>query len=104
MFKAMILLKRREDNSIQDFRSWWIGEHAPLARQLPGVRRICFNVVESEEALYDGVSELWLIPKKILKPPTRLKSARGLLLTRWRMSVEGTGCLSRKTSWNLMHE
>ena len=59
MFKAMILLKRREDNSLQDFRSWWIGEHAPLARQLPGVRRICFNVVESEEALYDGVSELW---------------------------------------------
>ena len=56
MFKAMILLKRREDISIQDFRSWWIGEHAPLARQLPGVRRICFNVVESEEALYDGVS------------------------------------------------
>ena len=61
MFKAMILLKRREDNSIQDFRSWWIGEHAPLARQLPGVRRICFNVVESEDALYDGISELSLL-------------------------------------------
>ena len=64
MFKAMILLKRREDNSIQDFRNWWIGEHAPLARQLPGVRRICFNVVESEESLYDGVSELWFDSQK----------------------------------------
>jgi len=64
MFKAVILLKRREDSSVQEFRSWWIGEHAPLARQLPGVKRICFNVVESEEALYDGISELWFETEK----------------------------------------
>ena len=59
MFKAIILLKRREDSSVQDFRNWWIGEHAPLARQLPEVKRICFNVVESEDAPYDGIAELW---------------------------------------------
>ena len=64
MFKAVILLKRREDSSVQEFRSWWIGEHAPLALQLPGVKRICFNVVESEEAPYDGISELWFETEK----------------------------------------
>ena len=64
MFKAVILLKRREDSSVQDFRNWWIGEHAPLARQLPRVKRICFNVVESEDAVYDGISELWFETKE----------------------------------------
>ena len=37
---------------------WWLEEHAPLARRLPGLRRLVFNVVEGD-APYDGVSELW---------------------------------------------
>lgn len=44
--------------SADDFRRWWIDEHAPLAAQLPGVRRVTFNVVE-EATEVDGVSELW---------------------------------------------
>ena len=48
MFKAMILLKRKEEYSQREFRNWWLGEHAQLAIQLPG-----------EEAMYDGVAELW---------------------------------------------
>jgi uncharacterized protein (TIGR02118 family) len=59
MFKAIILLTRGEGTSRGEFRSWWLEQHAPLARQLPGLRRLVFNVVESDEAPYDGVSELW---------------------------------------------
>jgi uncharacterized protein (TIGR02118 family) len=59
MFKAIILLTRAEGTSREEFRSWWLERHAPLARQLPGLRRLVFNVVESDEAPYDGVSELW---------------------------------------------
>ena len=60
MFKAMIMLTRREDMSHEDFKSWWIGEHQPLARQLPGVQKIRFNVVEQDEtAPCDGIAELW---------------------------------------------
>ncbi len=59
MFKAIILLTRREDASHEDFRSWWLERHAPLARQLPGLRRLVFNLVENEDATCDGVSELW---------------------------------------------
>ena len=59
MFKAIILLKRHENTSTQKFRNWWIGEHAALARQLPRLKRLCFNLVESENAFYDGISELW---------------------------------------------
>lgn len=60
MFKVMILLTRRADMSLEDFRSWWVDEHAPMARQLPGVRRIVFNLVDpGAEVEFDGVTELW---------------------------------------------
>jgi len=58
MFKAVILLARRDDMSADDFSSWWLDEHAPLAAQLPGVRRIVFNLVADADDV-DGVSELW---------------------------------------------
>lgn len=57
-FKAIILLARRDDMTAADFRHWWLEEHAPLAAQLPGVRRITFNLVEDATDV-DGVSELW---------------------------------------------
>ncbi len=61
MFKAMILLTRREDMTPEDFRRWWLDEHRPLASQLPGLRRIVVNIVEGgrEESGIDGISELW---------------------------------------------
>ena len=59
MFKAIILLTRAEGSSREEFRSWWLERHAPLARRLPGLRRLVFNVVENEDASCDGVSELW---------------------------------------------
>ena len=59
MFKGMILLKRKEEYSQREFRNWWLGEHAQLAIQLPGLLKLCFNPVENEESIYDGVAELW---------------------------------------------
>ncbi len=56
--KVMVGLVRREDMSREDFRRWWIDEHAPLARTLPGVRRIRFNVLD-DDAPFDGIAELW---------------------------------------------
>ena len=59
MFKAIILLARPEGTSREAFRRWWLDEHAPLARELPGLRRLVFNVVDGDDGAYDGVSELW---------------------------------------------
>jgi uncharacterized protein (TIGR02118 family) len=56
--KAIILLARRDGDTPDDFRCWWLEEHAPLARRLPGLRKLVFNVVEGDQP-YDGVSELW---------------------------------------------
>jgi uncharacterized protein (TIGR02118 family) len=61
-FKAVILLRRRDDMTPAEFRHWWLEEHAPRAAQLPGVRKIVFNAVLAERAddgEVDGVSELW---------------------------------------------
>tara|TARA_B100000945_G_C20392945_1_gene603283 strand:+ start:1498 stop:1797 length:300 start_codon:yes stop_codon:yes gene_type:complete len=59
MFKVMILLTRKEDLSRSEFKNWWLNEHSILASQLPGLKKACFNLVENEDAPYDGVSELW---------------------------------------------
>ena len=56
--KVMIGLVRRDDMSHEEFAHWWTQEHAPLARTLPGVRRIRFNLLE-EGAPFDGIAELW---------------------------------------------
>lgn len=56
--KAIILLTRSTDMSRAEFEHWWLEQHAPMARQLPGVERIVFNLV-SEGDGPDGVTELW---------------------------------------------
>jgi len=56
--KAIILLSRRDDMTHEEFLSWWFDEHAPLAAQLPNVRRIVFNATHEHDDI-DGVSELW---------------------------------------------
>ena len=60
MFKAIILLKRRDDSTLEEFARWWLVEHAPLAKGLPGVRGATFNLVAGDgSGAFDGVSELW---------------------------------------------
>jgi len=59
-FKAIIMLTRRADMTHEEFVQWWLEEHAPLARQLPGVRAITFNAVDQDgEPPCDGITELW---------------------------------------------
>lgn len=61
MFKAMILLTRREDVTHDEFVDWWLTEHVPLASSLPHLRKVVLNVVDvgAEETGVDGISELW---------------------------------------------
>jgi len=60
MFKAMILLKRRNDLSAAQFADWWLNQHAPLARTLPGLREARFNRLKDEDnPNADGIAELW---------------------------------------------
>jgi uncharacterized protein (TIGR02118 family) len=63
MFKAIILLKRGENMSHDEFEQWWLVDHSGKAAQLPGVRKIVFNLADDGSA-YDGVSELWFDSKE----------------------------------------
>ncbi len=61
MFKAMIMLTRREDMSHAEFAQWWLHEHNSIAAALPKIRKVVFNEVTDgfDEAGIDGVAELW---------------------------------------------
>ena len=59
MFKAMIMLTRPPDQTRESFAQWWTVDHAPLARQLPGLRRAVFNLATNEDSNVDGIAELW---------------------------------------------
>jgi uncharacterized protein (TIGR02118 family) len=59
VFKAIILLTRRDGATHEEFAAWWLGEHAPLAQRLPGLRGLRFNLVDAPDAGIDGITELW---------------------------------------------
>lgn len=65
MMKVMVGLVRRDDMTRDEFLRWWLEEHAPLARTLPGVQRIRFNVMD-EDAPFDGIAELWFASREAM--------------------------------------
>lgn len=62
MIKRISLVRRRAGMSREQFLAHWMGPHADIVRQLPGVRGLRFGIVERwtpEEAAWDGVGEVW---------------------------------------------
>lgn len=62
MIKRVSLVRRQEQLTREEFLAHWMGPHADIVRQLPGVRGLRFGVVQSwspAEAAWDGVGEVW---------------------------------------------
>lgn len=61
MLKVISLLKRKEDMSFEEFRTWALEEHPPLGKKLPGIRKYRMSVVleDNPELPCDAVSEFW---------------------------------------------
>jgi uncharacterized protein (TIGR02118 family) len=56
----MIILKRKEEISFDEFKSHWLEKHSKLVRQLPGIRKAVFNLESADgSGDIDAVSELW---------------------------------------------
>jgi len=58
----MILLKKKEDMTDEEFAKYLLHAHAPLVRKLPGTRKYVINIVKKPpecESQYQGVVELW---------------------------------------------
>jgi uncharacterized protein (TIGR02118 family) len=63
MIKIVLLLHRRPDLSVEDFRRHWHEVHRPLLERLPGLRRLVLNDVlpgpDGAPAPCDGIAEDW---------------------------------------------
>jgi uncharacterized protein (TIGR02118 family) len=60
MHRVMFFLKRRADLDRPAFFRWWLEQHRPIARELPGLRRyVISHAVDADETPFDGVGELW---------------------------------------------
>jgi uncharacterized protein (TIGR02118 family) len=70
MFKLMVLLKKRDNLSADEFARYWLETHAPLAKKMPGLRKYVVNVVQrppNREPEYDGIVELWFDDRENMK-------------------------------------
>ena len=62
MIKRISLVRRKEGMSRDAFIAHWMGAHAKIVRQLPGLRGLRFGVVHRwspQDSAWDGVGELW---------------------------------------------
>ena len=62
MIKRVSLVRRHSQLTREAFLEHWMGAHAELVKQLPGVRGLRFGVVEEWSptgAGWDGVGEVW---------------------------------------------
>lgn len=69
MYSIIGVLKKPSDWTTEQFRDWWVNDHAEIAKQLPGLRRYTihplshnFDPVDGSlggEPSHDGVAFLW---------------------------------------------
>jgi len=63
MIKVVLLLHRRADLSIDEFRRYWHDKHRPLLERLPGLRRLVLNDAlpgpDGMPPVCDGSAEDW---------------------------------------------
>lgn len=68
MIKMVDLVVRKEGLSHEEFVGRWLGDHAELATQLPGLRKYATTVASNpEKAGYDGIVEMYFEDSGALK-------------------------------------
>jgi uncharacterized protein (TIGR02118 family) len=72
MIKVFSLLRRRDDWTTEQFQRWWIEEHVPYARKLPGLRKYSVSLTKGstthpDDPMFDGVAELWFENREALE-------------------------------------
>lgn len=62
MFKLVLLFRKREDMSHEEFVRYWREVHIPLVKKVPNIRRYVISPTcgaPMGDADYDGMAELW---------------------------------------------
>ena len=72
MIKVFAMLRRREGVSREAFHRWWLAEHVPHAKKLPGLKkyRVCLvtgSTTHEGHEPWDGMAELWFDSRAALE-------------------------------------
>jgi uncharacterized protein (TIGR02118 family) len=69
VLKVFSLIKRRDDLSLEEFRRWILEQHAPMGRQLPGLRQYHVSVIDTDDPAlpYHAVTELYFDDEESFK-------------------------------------
>jgi uncharacterized protein (TIGR02118 family) len=60
MIKRLSFARRRPGMSNQEFASHWLGPHAEIAREIPGLLGYVVNIIgEPNDVGWDGIAETW---------------------------------------------
>ena len=64
MVKTFNFFKRKPGLSVDDFRNYWLNEHAAIIRAIPEIRKYVASIAipssyRNHEPIYDGISEAW---------------------------------------------
>ncbi|WP_416841612.1 EthD domain-containing protein [Haloferax sp. DFSO52] len=68
MIKLVNLVVRKPDYSHEEFVERWTGEHADIAKELPGLQKYSTSLpTDPERSSYDGIVELYFEDMDALK-------------------------------------
>ncbi|MGC2304863.1 EthD domain-containing protein [Candidatus Binatus sp.] len=75
MVKALNFFKRKPGLSVDDFRHYWLNEHAAIIRAIPELRKYVASITlpsayRNHEPLYDGISEAWFDDEAVIRATT----------------------------------
>ena len=59
MFKVMGIIKRPEGMDFEEFKQWWLTEHALKVKQWPGLKEYRINLCTTADQDYDGIAEVF---------------------------------------------
>src|SRR5258707_15801506 len=64
MVKTFNFFKRKPGLSVEDFRNYWLNEHAAIIRAIPEIRKYVASITlpsayRNDEPLFNGISEAW---------------------------------------------
>ncbi|HLZ69408.1 MAG TPA: EthD domain-containing protein [Dehalococcoidia bacterium] len=76
MYKMIFGAKRRPGMSREEFGRYWLGPHAAMATQVPGIKRYVINLAPDlsgggRELPYDGFAEVWFASEEAMRASGR---------------------------------
>ena len=64
MYKVVGIIKRPSGMDFEEFKNWWLTEHAPKVKKWPGLKKYCINLCTTDDQPFDGAAEVWFETKE----------------------------------------